>query len=799
MRLFQLLTDADSLIAQIRSRPAAPAPAPLAHQPMPRADSGPAGRRGLRLSLVPKLLLGLGALCVLVAAALFLPFAWELLGVVGRTVVLILLTVAAGFGAHAAGTRSLRATSEALGVVALGLLAFDLLGARSAGWLDAPSGPGFAALVGGVLISAGTAMTLWLRRTRVAAFVGGEVAAGLGSLVLLMGVAAQQWGTAGQRLAVVVPIIGALTVASARLRRPGPGPRSMQVATLAHGVVALVSWLALVLAGLGALVDVGLGDGALTWTSLWPTGAGLTLVLAGLYAAVPAAVGSLAQGVRVAALATAVLPWTVALTAPAYDEGPDARLLAVLAVLLAGLAVTQVAPRPWRNAAVPTGAVAAIAVSALVAPLAVTAVATFAETAVPTWAGSPGGRAVPSVGADDLGSPWLLPLVVAALSLSVLLLARSERAELELRPYAALAAALLLLAVVGALLLLGALVWILLGILLVGAAGAGLLAWVGPRWEWHVIAVSLAAVALVLSWYDEVLTLAAVLTLLVVASLHHARGPVPARQVAGLLLGPLLAGAWWAGGAIIDAPPEWTALGALLVLGAGLLARGLLEERTGIGGVEVGTALAALATAALGLDRAPQVQALTWLAVYLTVAGTVATVAALTRPDRRWLGWLGGVLLAGATWARLGDVGVTTPEAYTLPAAVALLVTGWWHTRRDLTASTLAAWGPGMALALTPSLLWSLADPLSWRALILGAACLALVLVGAGQRLAAPLVWGSAVGATLVLWEVVPPAFEMSAWLVIGVAGAALLIIGASWDARLRDTRTAWGYVRRLR
>ena len=76
---------------------------------------------------------------------------------------------------------------------------------------------------------------------------------------------------------------------------------------------------------------------------------------------------------------------------------------------------------------------------------------------------------------------------------------------------------------------------------------------------------------------------------------------------------------------------------------------------------------------------------------------------------------------------------------------------------------------------------------------------LVLTVVGAQARLAAPLVWGAGVGAALALWEVVPPALEASAWVVSGVAGAILLVLGASWDRRLSEARQVADYVRRLR
>ena len=45
---------------------------------------------------MPRILLGLGVLCLLVAAVTFLAVAWSWLGVGGRTVVLLLLTATSG-------------------------------------------------------------------------------------------------------------------------------------------------------------------------------------------------------------------------------------------------------------------------------------------------------------------------------------------------------------------------------------------------------------------------------------------------------------------------------------------------------------------------------------------------------------------------------------------------------------------------------------------------------------------------------------------------------------------------------
>src|SRR3546814_16436615 len=62
--------------------------------------------------------------------------------------------------------------------------------------------------------------------------------------------------------------------------------------------------------------------------------------------------------------------------------------------------------------------------------------------------------------------------------------------------------------------------------------------------------------------------------------------------------------------------------------------------------------------------------------------------------------------------------------------------------------------GSGLILALGPSLVIAMADPVSLRALVLGLACALVVLVGALPRWSAPMLIGGAVGVALVLREV---------------------------------------------
>ncbi len=800
--LFALLSRADQMIAQIRAgSQAAAAPGPLPAVPaMPTAGQSPgvaAGtappRKGPRLATVPGVLLSLGALCVLVAGALFLPFAWELLGVVGRTIVLVVLTTMAGVGSYAAGSRGLRATSESLGAVALGLLALDVLGANASGWLGDVSDAGLTVTLGVVLLLAGSGATVVVRRTRTRGLLTGEGGAVLGVAVGALGLAALPDGTLGQRLALATSVALAAAAISWRIRGTEGAPRSMAMAAIGHAGVAALCWSALVLAALARLED------GLTVAALWPDGAGLELALAGALAAAPLLHRGLAQGVRAGLLSVALLPWSVAVTAASFDEGPTTRVMVAIGVLLLASA-GWLALGHWRATVLPLGVVAAVTLSVLVTPLSVAAAAAASEAWSQMWAGTAGGSVASTWDISTWGPAWLLPSAVLVLFLALVVISRHwfERDGFD-RDGVAVVGAPTALAVAGALLMSGSPVWSVVCWLLIWAVVASVVALRTASMVWPGAIGVLGAATIYVAAYDEVLTLASCSTLLVVAAVEHRRGRPVLSAVSGGFIVPLLAGATWAGATRLGWPEVWTALTVLLLSAAVVIARGAVGSLRGILGVEVGAVAASVASMALGIEAAGFERESQWLAGYLTVLGVATTAVALLRPDRRRIAWAGGLLLAMASWVRLEDLGVATVEAYTLPSALVLLAVGWWHTARHEESTTLAAWSPGLGLALIPSLLWSLDDPLSWRALLVAVACLGLTVVGAQRQLAAPLVWGAVVGALLALWEVVPPALEASAWVVSGVAGAILLTLGASWDRRMRDARRVADYVRRLR
>jgi len=91
-----------------------------------------------------------------------------------------------------------------------------------------------------------------------------------------------------------------------------------------------------------------------------------------------------------------------------------------------------------------------------------------------------------------------------------------------------------------------------------------------------------------------------------------------------------------------------------------------------------------------------------------------------------------------------------------------------------------------------------LAEPVTARAVWLGAGCLALVLAGVRLRWSGPLLVGAAAGGLEVVREATY-ATVVPQWVLIALVGTVLTVIGVTWEQRLRDLRLAAGYVRGLR
>ncbi len=813
--LFTTLSAADRLLEHMQQRrdelPHDTAPAP-GSSPVTELGTGFVPAPGMRPSAVPKILLTLGAICLLTAAVVFLVVTWSSLGVGGRTAILLGFTLAMAALTAWSARRGFRGAVEALGLVSIGLLALDLAGAESAGWFGAPSRSAFVLGCALLLLGVGVLASWGSRRTAAGPFAGAEIVAVLSALVALTASDGLTWGDPVLRLALLLLLLGAAVLAAHRLGVTGA----------AGGVaaVAALGWLALLLTAIGAAS----GDGTFTVGSVWAEGGVVGLVVTAALALLVAVPPPVPQALRVTAAAGASVALAAPLLLPALDD--DARVTLALAMgvaLLASAAVVRLVRVARRWAPAPLGllGIAAGTLGLAVLGWVLRAGDGYARTVDHLWSGTPGGRVDAAPPLAWVADAWMLPAAVATLTFAASACARlGVAAPPGLRRTATVAGVLAAASAPVAALGYPVPVWTVVLALLVATALAALgLPRVVRRHEEPpgsllvpLVVAALLAVAQPLSWYDETLTAACLLATLALLAVAHrsARRPlVAAASGAGAVVA--LAGLVWTLGALADRPEHLTALVATGLLGLVALARGSLHDNesgataptrgTGLPRAAVEGACGLVALPLLGLGAEAAQRPASWAAVHLTVLGVATVALSLLRPDRRAVAALGALLLAAATWLRLADLGVSEPEPYTLPSAVALTAVGLWQLRRRPELSTRLALGPGLTLALLPSLLWTLADDGSdLRVLLLGLACLGLVLAGSTLRWSAPLVLGAVVGAVVAIRESAPYVdAAVPRWSLLALAGAVLVVVALGWESRLADARRASAYLTRLR
>ncbi|MCW2542138.1 MAG: hypothetical protein JWN95_3863 [Frankiales bacterium] len=181
-----------------------------------------------------------------------------------------------------------------------------------------------------------------------------------------------------------------------------------------------------------------------------------------------------------------------------------------------------------------------------------------------------------------------------------------------------------------------------------------------------------------------------------------------------------------------------------------------------------------------------------WTPLVASLVGT-ATICGLNslRDARGWWRWLSFAASVLAAWVEAAVHDLHAPEFYCVPLGVLVLGFGLSAANRKQDLSSWTSWAPGLAIALSPTLVRGLLQPLSWRPIELGVVATGLVLFGARRRLQAPFVLGAVVLASIVLRELGPYALGVPRWSGIGLVGVLLLAVGISWEGRMRDLRWA--------
>ncbi|MGC5534650.1 SCO7613 C-terminal domain-containing membrane protein [Streptomyces sp. SR-10] len=806
-------------------RPGAPA------QPWGYVPKQPSAPRSAQ-----NVLLTLGGLLLAVAAVAFTLVSWGSMGIGGRSAVLAAVTLGALIAPAVLLRRGLAATAEALAALALVLTLLDVYAVHAVAAPDT-DGLGFTAVASAVLAALWTAyglalgklrlplpaavvlaqwpllfwawaagapalvvgwallatamldgaIALWGKGTgvRVMACVGGSA---MGFSALMVGLALST--TASGPLGAVVP--GALLLAAAAAALAGAW-RAPQGFARTGGVVA----------GLAAVAAVG-GVPAAALSDGWRVPAYLLcgLALAGAVRAglprdaargVLAASGAVVAGALVWALPSlaAVLLGPVTLLSDVWAGSPEGFRSALGSTL------------PWSELAAAPVVLALVAgllgsayrwwpsVVRIAAPL-----GAREETPKPDAAGTPGAAWTAPPGA---GAPWYgvggagarrRPSGAAlrgaagagalALGWGALLLAG---VVLDV-PYA--------VAVAGETALVGGLL-----ALAVRGAGSGRGASAVPVTA-LVGAVSGAVSVGLLSLASEGAAYAVfgALAVLFAGAAVRVGAEVPRAvfAVASVVWGTVLTGF---AGRSLDLDPHEAAPLVLLVPALTVLLGARLRRNPVALPVELTGALGALVAVGLAVSDAP------FLALVLALCGVLAAGAAV-RPERRPVaGYLAAALFVLATWVRLAASEVSFPEAYTLPVTVPALVVGAARRRRDPEASSWTAYGPGLAATLLPSLAVAWTDTDWLRPLLLGVATLVITLLGARYRLQALLVLGGAVLALDGLHELAPYVAQVAGalprWLPPALAGLLLLVVGATYEQRLRDARRLKDALGRMR
>ncbi|MET8667593.1 hypothetical protein ABZV87_25060 [Streptomyces tendae] len=728
---------------------------------------------------VQNVLLVLGGVLLTIAAIAFTLVSWGHLGIAGRSLVLGALTVGALGAPVTLLRRGLRATAEAVSGLATALTVLDAYALHEVAFTGA-DGVGYAAAASAVLAA------LWAAYgVRLGLFHPLPLAVATAHLPLLLWAIAVGAGP--------LPLTAVLLATAA-----GGSAVALRAVSAPVRVVAVVGAL-----GTGA-VGV-LSAGWLCWSASDPGSAARAAALLVVAAAVALMTGRFVPNreVAVAAAAAAGLclvagsAGVLRVSVPGEWTVPGCQLFAML--LLAAERTSL--PLPLRQGLVRAAAAVQGFAVLWAVPLVAGSVLGPAVQAVTPWSGAP--RTVRDAVFAGVPAPAYastVPLVLAVVAAALVVAGRRTPRRPAVMVVALVLgwAAVLVLPVAlqlpytAGLVTQAAVVVAALGLAVRSDRADG-----GPS-PLALTALLLAILTSVdlalLSLASESATIGVLVTLTVLFGAagrrpRHAPFTVPAALAHATALACAL-------GASAGLRPPHTALLVLVVPAVAALIASRSSGSRATVPVEVAGAAAGLLALALAVPDPPM------LALVLSLNGVVAAATAL-RPERRAVGWAAAVLLPAAAWVRLAAWEVGTPEAYTLPVTGPALVVGYLRRRRDTAVSSWTAYGPGLAATLVPSLLAAWDDQHWLRPLLLGVAALAVTLVGARLRLQAPLVLGAGVLALVAMHELAPYLTQvvgaLPRWVPPALAGLVLLVLGATYEHRLRDARRLREALGRLR
>ena len=793
--LWNLFIRADAVIDQARSSVMAPAPSPATAATLGTADepaqapvtSGPPPVPAAqvqparpRMNFTPgSVLLGLGALSLVVAATIFVSLTWGSLGIAGRAAILLAITFAFGAGLWFALKRTLPATSEALAFVVLAMVSINVSAAVYEGLFSLDQVHWGYPVVTWALLIAGISYLVQpfsFREIGRRLYVV-ETGLGISSLAGAIGVSSFVWEFLPEQahwsLLAGLPLIGVYLWFALISDQKLTKCLAYAWAALWTLAMTLWAWIAII-------------DNYLTLNFNW---VGPTLVVIGL----GITLGMVRPRTRVLAYPYSVsnvafvlgmlLIWLLDRHSPA--NGVTLALAFFSLFLAVHVAADYLIPETstvlrWANPA-----------------LAFVLLVTWTFPVTTFLSGGDIHADTERIRSEELSTFWLAgALIVATALLAAYLWQFSEKTFVHATPWLATGLKALAIGISS----LGQAAFVsylhapgLLSVILM-LAGVLAIVWVcdrSPYWQLSGIVLPLLSLTVIEEASWAFLVSLAVLAFCAGFSarwinmksagsedLARATGTV---SYSALATWSVIYGIWHLPTIVGSGFADTDLYLVLITSGVLVVALGVQTTRH----IRIGVELAATFLALVSLIQLLEKPA-TFAFAALALAAACFIVG-VTDTERRWQ-FLPGLVLGVAAWiAQLVAWDIEVVEAYTAPIAVVLLVLGLvaMHQYREL--STTYALGAGLAVAFIPSLWGVLEEPASTRALVWGA--VAALVLGAGLFLKwlAPVLAGAAALVVVLLANVGPIFMDLDRWIIFGVLGATLLAIGIRWEQNVVD------------